>query len=241
MVVNCWYTVLLLCTLFPLTGHSQDMNGQTRLVEIKAVDSIAILRDSLEIDMLRISQNYEQVERILRRFPLQLRNLVLMPSVLPIDLPIEAFAISSPYGIRVHPVRKQIQLHAGIDVKAPLGKPVKATAAGVVTQVGMDLTLGVFVRIRHAFGFETTYGHLSGYCVKRGQSVGRSELIGKVGQTGLATGPHLHYTITKNGSLVDPFYFCFLLRRRLSLYQNTPAASFAIDSSRTVGLSSSGW
>ena len=97
---------------------------------------------------------------------------------------------------------------------------VRATADGIVHQVGHDPSLGVFVRIRHAFGFETTYGHLSGYRVKAGQPVKRSEEIGRVGKTGMATGPHLHYTIKKNGSVVDPFEFCFLLRRRLWIYQS---------------------
>jgi murein DD-endopeptidase MepM/ murein hydrolase activator NlpD len=109
---------------------------------------------------------------------------------------------------------------------------VKGTAAGIVKRVGHDPALGVFVQLQHAFGFETTYGHLLGYCVKPGQTVKRNQEIGRVGKTGLATGPHLHYVIKKNGSMVDPFDFCFLLRRRLWLYKASNVS--AVGNSKSV-------
>ena len=182
-------------------------------------DSMLRVWDSLEVSMLRTTQTYPQIERLLATLPPRSMYLDSLPAVLPVDISVEHFQISSPFGIRQHPIHKQLRFHAGVDVKASLGMVVKATAPGVISQVGYDRGLGVFVRIQHAFGFETTYGHLSGYCVRPGQIVTRSEQIGKVGQTGLATGPHLHYTIKKNGSMIDPFQFCFLLRRRLRLYK----------------------
>jgi murein DD-endopeptidase MepM/ murein hydrolase activator NlpD len=197
-------------------------------------DSISHVADSLEVVLLETTTTYQHVERLVMSFPAQSPSLNLLPSVLPIDAPVEAFRITSPFGLRKHPISRQTKLHAGVDVKAALGTHVKVTAPGRVSAVGHNPALGVFVRVEHAFGFETTYGHLQGYCVQPGQTVGRNQEIGRVGQTGLATGPHLHYTIKKNGSVVDPFQFCFLLRRRLWLYTRPGIAGMSSDSTSDV-------
>lgn len=183
-------------------------------------DKTSRVRDSLEVALLRTTQTYQQVERLLISLPFESKYLDLLPSVLPVDLPIQQFRITSPFGTRLHPIHQQTRFHGGVDVRATAGIVVKATSAGIVKRIGNDPALGVFVQLQHAFGFETTYGHLNGFCVKVGQSVSRNQEIGRVGQTGMATGPHLHYVIKKNGSVVDPFQFCFLLRRRLWLYQS---------------------
>ncbi len=182
-------------------------------------DSQLRVRDSLEVILLRTTKTYQQVERLMASFPPESKYLDLLPSVLPVDVPLQAFRISSPFGLRMHPIHQRTRFHEGVDVKAPLGMPVKATAAGVVKRVGYNPAIGVFVQLQHAFGFETIYGHLNGYCVKPGQSLMRNQELGRVGQTGLSTGSHLHYVIKKNGSVVDPFDFCFLLRRRLWFYE----------------------
>ncbi|GAB4039308.1 M23 family metallopeptidase [Spirosoma gilvum] len=202
------------------TGEVRQTNADTLQLNLTATawsDSLQRVLDSLEVTMLKTSQTYQQIHRLLSTLPARSMYLDSLPAVLPIEVSIEQFRISSPFGIRQHPIHKQLRFHAGIDVKSAAGMIVKATAPGVVSQVGFDPRLGEFIRVQHAFGFETTYGHLSGYCVQPGQIVVRSEQIGKVGSTGLATGPHLHYVIKKNGSVIDPFEFCFLLRRRLWL------------------------
>lgn len=191
--------------------------------------------DSMEIALLKTTRTYEQVTRIVKVIPAESNYLLLLPSVLPVDLPVQAFRITSPFGKRYHPIHRQTRFHEGVDVRADMGMIVKATAPGVVKRVGHHPVLGVFVELRHAFGFETTYGHLSGYCVKPGQSVERNQEVGRVGKTGLTTGPHLHYVIKKNGSVVDPYGFCFLLRHRLWLLQSsTPAASGMSDSTTVI-------
>ncbi len=196
----------------------------------KAQDSIAFKRDSMEVLLLRTAQNYEHFIRIVKAIPVNSPYLSLLPSVLPINIPVENFRVVSGFGFRLHPILKTNRLHAGVDVKAVAGTSVKATATGYVSQVGYDYGLGAFVRIQHAFGLETIYGHLEGYCVKVGQCVELNEEIGKVGNTGLATGAHLHYAIKKNGSAIDPFQFCYLLRYRLWLYQiDKPIASGILD------------
>lgn len=191
-----------------------------------AIDSINQLRDSLELVLLSTSQTYAHIEEILQCVPVRSSYFDLLPCVLPVSVSLESFRVSSPFGIRVHPIHKQLRFHGGVDVKAKTGMPVKATAKAFVSQVGFDPALGAFVRLQHAFGFETVYGHLKGYCVKPGQYIELNQEIGRVGQTGMTTGPHLHYVIKKNGSIIDPFQFCFLLRRRLWLYQrSTPTGS----------------
>lgn len=182
-------------------------------------DSLQHALDSLEVELLKTTRTYEQVDRLIQTIPLQARYLDALPSVFPVAVAIQEFAISSPFGLRRHPIKHKTKLHGGIDVKAPEGLAVKATAPGIVRRVGYDPGLGAFVEVIHAFGFQTLYGHLTDYCVQPGAQVERGDDLGKVGRTGLTTGPHLHYVIKKNGQAIDPLHFCYLLRRRLWLLQ----------------------
>jgi murein DD-endopeptidase MepM/ murein hydrolase activator NlpD len=105
---------------------------------------------------------------------------------------------------RLHPVLKVRRAHPAIDYAAPTGTPVSASADGVVTLAGTWGGLGRAVRLRHANGYQTIYGHLSRIFVKRGQRVTQGQRIGAVGSTGLATGPHLDYRMKLNNRYVDP-------------------------------------
>lgn len=221
------------CFVLPVLSHAQ-VDTLSLAAAPHRSDSMLRVLDSLEVTLLRTTQTYQQVERLLASFPPASPYLSLLPSVLPVDLPIQAFWITSPFGQRYHPIHRQTRFHEGVDVRAPLGMVVKATAAGVVKRVGYDPNLGVFVVLQHAFGFETTYGHLSGYCVKPAQSVERNQELGRVGKTGLATGPHLHYVIKKNGSMVDPYQFCFLLRRRLWFIHSSSSTGKGVSTSEGV-------
>ena len=98
-------------------------------------------------------------------------------------------------------------MHGGLDISAPMSTPVKAPAAGTVIAVGPEKSLGNVVVLTHGYGFKTLYGHLSKLRVKRGQIVKRGEIIAEVGNTGLSTGPHLHYEIEFNGATVDPIRY----------------------------------
>ncbi|MFD1140817.1 M23 family metallopeptidase [Larkinella insperata] len=180
-------------------------------------DSVRAAWDSLEVSLLKTTRTYAQVDRLIQAINLRPEYLDRLPSTFPVAVTIKEFSISSPFGLRKHPVHKQTRFHGGIDVRAKKGLPVTATAPGIVKRVGYDPGLGAFVQVLHSFGFETVYGHLAGYCVQPGQRIIRGQEIGKVGQTGLATGPHLHYVVRKNGEPIDPLHFCFLLRRRLWL------------------------
>lgn len=119
--------------------------------------------------------------------------------------PLRFSRISSGFSRRrLHPILKKRRPHLGIDYAAPRGTPVHAAADGVVSGAGWMGGYGKAVRLRHANGFGTLYGHLSRIAVRRGQRVAQGALIGRVGATGLATGPHLDYRMTRNGVFVNP-------------------------------------
>lgn len=119
--------------------------------------------------------------------------------------PLKFSRISSRFSrSRLHPVLNVRRAHLGVDYAAPEGTPVRAAAAGLVTEAGWSGGFGKMVRIRHGRGMETLYGHLSRIAVKAGQRVEQGATLGAVGSTGLATGPHLDYRTIKNGSFVNP-------------------------------------
>jgi murein DD-endopeptidase MepM/ murein hydrolase activator NlpD len=109
----------------------------------------------------------------------------------------------------MHPVLRKVIPHHGVDFAAPSGTPVVAAADGVITAAGWDGPLGRALRIRHGGDVVTVYGHLSGFArgVAHGAHVRQNQVIGYVGATGRATGPHLHYTMIDRGRPVDPLRF----------------------------------
>ncbi|MFQ5597325.1 MAG: peptidoglycan DD-metalloendopeptidase family protein [Nitrospiria bacterium] len=115
--------------------------------------------------------------------------------------------ISSGYTRRrLHPILKVNRPHLGIDFAAKHGTPVRAASDGVVSFVGWKGGLGKTIIIRHRNGYKTLYGHLSSFWrgIKKGRRVKQEDFIGRVGSTGLSTGPHLHYTLIKNGRAINP-------------------------------------
>jgi murein DD-endopeptidase MepM/ murein hydrolase activator NlpD len=115
--------------------------------------------------------------------------------------------ISSGYtSCRIHPVTNIEQPHYGIDYAAPMGTPVRSVGPGTVIYVGWDGGFGKTIRIKHTGGITTHYGHLSRYAkgIRPGKRVKQGEVIGRVGMTGIATGPHLDYRVTHLGSFVNP-------------------------------------
>ncbi|MCI6662467.1 peptidoglycan DD-metalloendopeptidase family protein [Campylobacter sp.] len=116
--------------------------------------------------------------------------------------------ISDHYGYRTHPVLHHRQMHAGLDFAMPIGTPIYATANGVVLSVGIQPGYGHMVEIRHNFGFGTRYGHLNGkYAVKQGDFVRKGDIIAYSGNSGLSTGPHLHYEIRFISKPLNPINF----------------------------------
>ena len=119
--------------------------------------------------------------------------------------PLKFVNITSRYTrSRFHPVQKIWKAHNGTDYAAPTGTPIMTTASGTVEQTGYTGGNGNFVKVRHNSTYATQYLHMSKILVRRGQHVQQGQVIGKVGSTGLATGPHVCYRFWKNGVQVDP-------------------------------------
>jgi beta-lactamase regulating signal transducer with metallopeptidase domain len=113
--------------------------------------------------------------------------------------------VSSKFGVvRKHPKLKNKTKHGGIDIKAPVGTPIVATANGTVLKAQDEGNWGNLIIIAHADGFETWYAHLKGFSIKTGANVQKGDVIGYVGNTGLSTAPHLHYEVRQHGKRLDP-------------------------------------
>ena len=112
--------------------------------------------------------------------------------------------ITSTFGMRRHPILGYMRMHKGLDIGAAYGSPIHAAADGVVSFAGRNGGYGNFVRLKHSGGLGSGYGHMSRIAVHAGEHVHAGEVIGYVGSTGLSTGPHVHYEVTKNGRAINP-------------------------------------
>ena len=124
--------------------------------------------------------------------------------------------MTSGYGYRRHPILGYRKMHLGIDFGAPHGAPIYATTDGVVVMAGRAGGCGNAVKINHAGGLATRYCHMSRFATSNGQRVRQGQIIGYVGSTGLSTGPHLHYELYRNGSIINPLSVKFTQRAQLS-------------------------
>jgi murein DD-endopeptidase MepM/ murein hydrolase activator NlpD len=112
--------------------------------------------------------------------------------------------ITDKVGWRVHPITKRRHYHKGLDIAAPAGRPIRATDGGRVSFSGFVKGYGNLVIITHGSGYESRYGHCSKLLVKKGEKVTQGQLIARVGATGLATGPHVHFEIRRYKKVLDP-------------------------------------
>ena len=124
------------------------------------------------------------------------------PSIYPTD-----GWVTSYYGPRKSHYAKRIKMHEGIDIGAPSGHPINATADGIISYAGKKPGFGNFIKIKHGYGLETIYAHAKKLFVKSGQKIKRGQRIASVGSTGYSTGPHVHYEVRVNAVPVDPLYF----------------------------------
>jgi murein DD-endopeptidase MepM/ murein hydrolase activator NlpD len=113
--------------------------------------------------------------------------------------------LTSRFGYRNDPFTGARSFHTGIDLAAPTGTNVAATLDGTVATTGFSAVYGNYVILSHGGNYQSLYAHLSAFSVKRGQAISQGAFIGKVGNTGYSTGPHLHFSVYKNGQVVDPY------------------------------------
>lgn len=124
--------------------------------------------------------------------------------------PVSGYTLTSPFGMRLHPVLGYQRMHNGIDMACAQGTPIYATRAGTVTTASYQAGgAGYYVSINHLDGFSSIYMHMTHFVVSAGQSVSQGQLIGYVGSTGISTGPHLHFGISYAGSYVNPLAYIY--------------------------------
>ena len=149
--------------------------------------------------------------------------------------PITQGETRSGFGMRRHPILGYVRMHTGVDWSGPTGTPIFAAGNGTVIKVGRESGYGNRVEIQHANGYITTYNHLSGYArgLAEGQRVRQGQVVGYLGMTGLATGPHLHYEVIVNGHFVDPLRVKLARTRELD---GRMSANFRRERDRIDGL-----
>lgn len=164
--------------------------------------------------LLYLAQNYNQVEKSIMLLPGKNTIITKVPCISPLRAEdLRQIPVSSSYGARLHPILNEYKHHSGVDLPGKNGESVYATADGIVTEVGNDRLIGNYVRLQHAYGFTTLYGHLKSVCVSARDSIRIGHVIGYVGNTGRSTGPHLHYGIKKYGKEQNPLPYCYLYLR----------------------------
>lgn len=178
-------------------GGSEDQDPSFSPPDITA--SIKQDLDLLQAKVGKQEESFQELEEVVH----SRRSLwASTPSIWP-----TSGWLSSRFGKRVSPFTGHLKMHHGIDVAARHGTPIIAPAAGVVSYYRFNGGFGRYLKLDHGFGTVTHYGHLSKAAVKVGQKVKRGDIIAYVGNTGLSTGPHLHYEVTVNKIPVDPMKY----------------------------------
>lgn len=179
-----------------VVAREREREALLRRIETERTTYERMVRE-LEEDSRRLEALIRSLQRPApqTRMGLRIRSGFLWPA---------RGGLTSPFGIRVHPIFRIRRLHTGVDIAAAWGSPVYAAAPGRVIYTGWFGGYGKIVLIDHGGGVSTLYGHLSAILVAPGSQVARGALIGRVGSTGYSTGPHLHFEVRLNGRPVNP-------------------------------------
>ncbi len=209
------YRVIFEADPIPSSIRKAGFGGTNKYSQLESfTNSELVIRTAKKLDILSKqayiqSKSYDEVMKLALN---KEKMLASIPAIMPIfnkDLA----RTSSGFGFRMHPIYKIWKFHEGQDFTGPSGTDVYATGNGVVkgtygnkrSKVGF----GQWIVIDHGYGYETLYGHLSAFNVKKGQKVKRGDVIGYIGNTGCSTGPHLHYEVHKDRKPVDPAFFFY--------------------------------
>jgi len=180
----------------------EQVNGTSGIGEMDERELVNAVQDSLA----RLTKEAETQEKSLQELSMVAEQKSTRWSATPSIWPVKGW-VTSGFGPRVSPFTEKPAWHDGLDIGAAANAPVQAPAQGRVTTVGFDPKLGNLVKLDHGYGVETLYGHLAKALVKEGQRVKRGDVVGLVGSSGLATGPHLHYMVKVNGQTLDPIKY----------------------------------
>jgi murein DD-endopeptidase MepM/ murein hydrolase activator NlpD len=160
--------------------------------------------DKLGNQLVVQSKSFDEIWELAKN---KKKMLLAIPAIQPVEK--GKGRIASGFGQRFHPILKIRRMHWGIDISAPKGTPIYATADGVVSFTGRQGSYGNLVKIDHGFGYQTRYGHMNSISVKRKQKVKRGQVIGYVGNTGLSSAPHVHYEVVKDNKRINPVNFFY--------------------------------
>jgi len=177
-------------------GHGAFAAGEASPENLETVD---VMKERLEW----LSKEAAVQEQILNELSQAAEQRSSRWAATPSIWPVRGW-ITSGFGPRISPFTEKPGWHDGLDIGAAPNSPVQAPAQGRVILSAFDPKLGNIVKLDHGFGVETLYGHLAKSLVKEGQRVNRGDIVGLVGNTGLSTGPHLHYMVKVNGQAIDP-------------------------------------
>ena len=170
------------------------------------VSSLQIRISEVQRRLVAQSRSFDEVMELAATHEARLQSIPAIQPVRNDDLK----RMASGWGYRFHPIYKVRKFHFGMDFSAPIGTEIFATGDGEVVKVRRSYTgYGRHIVIRHGFGYETLYAHMSKTLVKKGQKVKRGEIIGLVGNTGTSTSSHLHYEVSKDGKKVNPAHYYF--------------------------------
>jgi Peptidase family M23 len=179
------------------------------LAKFASSQTIIATQDRIELLSRQIGLHSRSLDTIAGLVNEKEKMLSSIPSIKPVreDKLHGSISLLSGFGYRIHPIYKVKRFHAGIDFSADQGVAIQATGDGVIVRAGKDGGYGNVVVIKHGYGYETLYGHMSKIEVQEGQHVKRGQRIGLIGSTGHSTGPHCHYEVHVNGSVVNPLDF----------------------------------
>ena len=210
---NSIYRTLLEAEPISSEERLSGMKGQT-YEDLEGYDnSELIIQTTQRLDNLtkRIYVQSKSFDEVYKMASSKKERQEHIPAIMPLRK--NSCSVISGFGTRYHPILHYRRMHTGVDLSAKKGTPVYATGDGTVEVAGRggaELSgYGITVLINHGYGYKTLYGHMSDVKVRNGQKVKRGELIGHVGSTGLASGPHCHYEVWQNGKKVNPVYYFY--------------------------------
>lgn len=196
----------------PDEQRKAGFGGVNRYKDLEGFDnSELVVSTSKRVDVIskQLAIQSKSLDEILKLAKEKNKLLSAIPAIQPVKNE-NLRAVASGFGYRTDPFTKVRKFHAGMDFSAKTGTPIFATGDGVVQRADNTASgYGNHIVIRHGYGYETLYGHLSKYKVRAGQRVKRGDIIGYVGSTGRSEAPHLHYEVHKNGEVVNPLNFYY--------------------------------
>ncbi|MGB0166538.1 MAG: M23 family metallopeptidase, partial [Luteibaculum sp.] len=209
---NNIYRVIFEADPIPQSVRNAGIGGVDRYSQLQGYDFSDLVVetrkrvDKISRDLYIQSKSFDEVINLAKR---KKEMLASIPAIQPISNK-DLTRMASGYGYRIHPIHKIRKMHYGIDFTAPTGTPIYATGDGKVYEVEASKRgYGNHIVIKHDFGYQTLYAHLSAFNVITGQNVKRGDIIGYVGSTGTSTAPHLHYEVLKDNKKIDPINFFF--------------------------------